>query len=108
MKFFLLLSLFLASVPARASRMEWLDRTCRGDACLHFATAYGLGLTGAELLYKKAHLSPLESTLYSAGAVLLLGAFKEGVLDSSWDGRDMAANILGAGVGVGMFYLIEF
>ncbi|HEY8279558.1 MAG TPA: hypothetical protein VIH99_08045 [Bdellovibrionota bacterium] len=98
----------LGSASSAQAKPQWLDDTCRRDACLHAAVAYGLTLTGSELLLKKAKLSPMESMLYSSGTVLLLGILKEAVIDDKWDGRDMTANAVGVAAGAGMFWVLEF
>ena len=107
-KWLLVFLFFLFPATGFASKAAWLDSACRRDACLHFAASYGLSFTGAELLTKKAGLTPLHSLLYSSAAVLALGFAKELFVDEKWDGRDVSANLLGVTAAAGMFYIIEF
>lgn len=103
MKQLLILFTFLFTFNANAFLYEQEDKN------LHLATSMALSFTlTSVIMLNNDKISSRKAALIAAGTTILLGLAKESVIDDKFDGEDMIANTLGAGVGTIPFIVIDF
>ncbi len=92
---------------AKVARGESTESVEKRAHMLHFATAYGLSLTGYMLL-KRAGMPTFPATLLSLLLVNTAGAIKEMTDDHGVDKRSLLYNGLGSGAALGTALLFSF
>lgn len=87
-----------------ADHFQWEDY----DDALHIAVGYGVAFTTATILHKYAKKSALESAILGVAAGALMGAMKEGFLDTYTSKTDIRTWTGGALLGGTSFFVINF
>ena len=70
------------------------------------AASYGISLTSSLAIHKYSTLSQAQSAYIGFLATVAIGLVKEELIDSKRDWRDYGADVLGAGIGVGVSFIL--